>query len=133
MQKIVPLVLLACCLSALPALADDLSPFQLTYQAGDVVSYPETTIASTNITLLNCSGNEVSDVVVSIPAQEPVSNYTIVLGAIPDGYTSQFVKTLPVTNDPASYPAEASVMWHVEYTNSSGERTSVDLSGEPAI
>lgn len=132
MRRILALAFFSFLLSVPLALAaDGPSPFQLTYQPGEMVSYPEAIISSTTITLLNRSGDEVSDVAVSIPAQEPVSDYTLVLGFIPDGYTKEFLKTVPATGASAS-ASEASVVWHVEYTNAAGEHAALDLVAEPA-
>lgn len=134
MRKFLILVCLLLSLPALPAsAAEDPPPFRLIFRQENVVSDEAKTHANLMINVINLSGGEAKDLLVSLPMQSSFIplDVPVFLGTIPDGRQSEVVQVTALDNDTvAAAEPEERLMWRIEYTNPAGERTSVDVKGE---
>jgi hypothetical protein len=135
MRRLISLACLCICLlPALPALASDSPPFQIIYRQENVVSDEFNTRSDLMITVINLSGSEAREIVVSIPVLNPflfVDSPVFVFGtSIPDGHQAEVLHESEMPNDliALAEPLEK-LVWRVEYTNDAGERASIDVKG----
>lgn len=134
MRKALIVVCLLLSLPALPTLAaEGPPPFHLIFRQENVVKDEVKTSANVMINVINRSGSDAQDILVSIPMQNPYlpNDVPVFFGTIPDGRQSEVLQLATLANDIiAAAEPEEKVVWRIEYTNQAGERTSVDVKGE---
>ena len=133
MRRIITLVCLLLCLPVFPALASEPSPFQLIYRQENVVTDKwSNTRSDLMITVINLSGSEARDVLVSIPVRNPYLpvDSPVSFVTIPDGHQAEILQQTNMPNDQiALAEPEEKLVWRIEYTDETGERTSVEVQG----
>ncbi len=135
MLRVLALVCLFLCLHIIPALAQP-SPFQLIYRQDNVVSDGSTTKSNVMINVINRSGGDAKDLAVSVSVPNPYLNIDmpVFIGTIPAGKQAEILQKAELPNIliAASEPDEK-IVWRIEYTNDSGQRTAVEIKGEHGI
>lgn len=135
MRRMISLACLCICLlPALPALASDSPPFQIIFRQENVVSDELNTRFDLMITVINLSGSEAREIMVSIPVPNPylfIDSPVFVFGtSIPNGHQAEILHESEMPNDLiALADSEENLTWRIEYTNDAGVRTSVEVKG----
>lgn len=135
MARILALLGIFLWLSAQPVLADNLpgTPFHVIYRHENVVPGEVTTKADLLITVINRSGLEARNVVVSATNPNPyyVINMPIPFEDIPAGTHKELLIHAEVPNDAAFADGEnEEILWEMVYTSTSGEPVTVEIAGE---
>lgn len=138
MKKLVVLACLFLCLPICPVQAADPAPFQLIYRQENVVASLKwsTTRSDLMITVINLSGGEARDVVVSIPGPNPYLfvDSPVSVATIPNGHQTEILYESNMPNDRiALADPEEKLVWRIEYTNEAGTRIAVEIPGLKAI
>ena len=133
MRKLVILACLFLCLPLIPAQASAPPPFQLIYRQENVVTDKwSNTRSDLMITVINLSGGEARDILVSIPVRNFLLSVDspVLFDTIPAGHQSEILQRTNMANDQIllSEPEEK-IVWRIEYTDEAGERTSVEVKG----
>lgn len=127
------LVCLFLCLPSFSALAYDPASFQVIYRQENVVTDKwSNTRSDLMITVINLSGGEARDVVVSIPVPNPYIfvDSPIRVTTIPDGRQAEILHKSSMPNDlVALSEPEAKLVWRIEYTDKVGKRLAVTIPG----
>jgi hypothetical protein len=137
MRKFVILVGLFLCLPICPVQASDPAPFQLIYRQENIVSSTKwaNTTSDLMITIINLSGGEARDIVLSIPGPNPYLFVDSPVSAptIPTGRQAEILHESKMPNDLiALADPEDKLLWRIEYTNEAGARISVEIPGVKA-
>ena len=137
MRKFVILACIFLCLPICPVLANDPAPFQLIYRQENVVSSAKWSNTSSDllITIINLSGGEARDIIVSIPGPNPYLfvDSPVSAPAIPAGRQAEILHESNMPNDLiALADPEDKMVWRIEYTNEAGTRVSVEIPGVKA-
>ena len=119
-------------LAALPytALADD--AFHIHYRVANLSEDENSLSGTVFLNVYNTSGEAVSDMVAWIPEPNRVTydQHQIGIGNLADGAQVEVLEPFIVPVDVAyTEPAAESVSWRLEYTNTQGQRISVDVIG----
>ena len=137
MRKFVILACIFLCLPIFSVQANDPAPFQLIYRQENVVSSVKwsNTTSDLMITIINLSGGEARDIVVSIPGPNPYLfvDSPIAAPAIPAGRQAEILHKTNMPNDliALAHP-EDKLVWRIEYSNEAGARISVEIPGVKA-
>jgi hypothetical protein len=133
MRKLVILSCLFFCLPIFPALASDPTPFQLIYRQENVVTDKwSNTRSDLMITVINLSGGEARDILVSIPGPNPFLHVDnpVPVATIPNGRQAEILHKTNMPNDLiALSDPEEKIVWRIEYTDAAGGRASVVIPG----
>ena len=132
MSRLFALTCLFLCLSLQSVLAADSLPFQLVYRQENVAVDRYNTRSDLMITVLNLSGAEARDVIVSIPGPNPYLyiDSPVVVGTIPDGRQFEILHNCCLPNEVVALAEPADQLtWRIEYTDASGVRTANDVQG----
>jgi len=129
-------VILACLFLSLPALsaASDPPPFQLIHRQENVTAdrYGDNTKSDLMLTVVNLSGGEARDIVVSISVPNPYLfvDSPVFIATIPNGRQAEILHKSVLPNDliALSEPEER-IVWRIEYTKEDGERDAIEISG----
>ena len=135
MKKAILILLWLLCVSALPSFAAE-DPFKVVYRQDNVVNDGLKTSFNLMINVINLSGDEARSLMVTIPGQNPFlpMDMPVFVGTIPDGHQSEVLQQAKISNALiALSDPEENLLWRVEYTNSAGEKTFVDVKGERGI
>jgi hypothetical protein len=125
------------CLSVCTVQANDAAPFQLIYRQENVVNSLKwsNTRSDLMITVINLSGGEARDIVVSIPGPNPylfVDN-PVLVATIPAGHQAEILYESNMPNELIELAdPEDQLTWRIEYTNEAGERISSEIYGVKA-
>ena len=114
-----------------PVFADD--PFHISYRQQNLSSDGLTQSGILLVTVVNVSGENVNDMLVSIPAPNNVTfdNRSILIGDLTEDAQTEILDEFQVPQELANTEAtEDRVTWEVEYTNSTGQRQTVEVTGE---
>jgi hypothetical protein len=87
------------------------------------------------ITIINLSGGEARDIVVSIPGPNPYLfvDSPVAVTTIPAGRQAEILYESNMPNDLIELAdPEERLVWRIEYTNGAGARTSVEIPGVKA-
>jgi hypothetical protein len=114
---------------AMPVLAND--AFHLIYQQENMSVANGILTGSLIIQVINTSGQDVKDVVVSIPGSNNVTydNHRAVIGDVAAGQMAGVTAAINAPEEMQSGAAVHEVVWSVEFTNSLGERQTVEITG----
>lgn len=128
-------ILLACLflgLSNLTALAADNPSFQLIFRQENVAADRFSTHSDLMITVVNLSGAEAGDVIVSITGPNPYLfiDSPVLVGTIPDGRQAEILHKTSMPNEVIALADSAEQLsWRIEYTDATGERAVVEVAG----
>jgi hypothetical protein len=131
MRLFISLLALFFCWPNLSALASD-SVFELIYRQENLVVDELTTKSDLMITVINLSGGEARDIIVSIPVMNPFLfiDSPVFLNTIPNSHQAEILHAAEMPNDLiALAEPEANLIWRIEYSDETGERTSVQVKG----
>jgi hypothetical protein len=132
MRKFVILSALFLCLPNFSALASDPRTFELIYRQENVVSDELNTKSDLMITVINLSGGEARDIVVSIPVMNPYLfiDSPVFITTIPNSHQAEILHAAEMPNDLiALSEPEEKLMWRIEYADETGERVAVQIKG----
>jgi hypothetical protein len=137
MRKLVILACLFLCLPFHSALASDSPPFELIYRQENVVRSLKwsSTRSDLMITVINLSGGEARDIVVSIPGPNPYLfvDSPVAVTTIPAGRQAEILYESNMPNDLIELAdPEEKLVWRIDYTDAAGMRTSVEIPGVKA-
>jgi hypothetical protein len=113
------------------SLAQD--PFHISYRQQSLTSDGLTQSGVLLVTVVNVSGEDVRDVVASVPGPNNVTydNRTLRVGDLAEGAQSEVLDQFQVPQELANPAAiEDQITWFIEYTDSAGERQSAEVNGE---
>lgn len=132
MRKLVLAVSLFLCLPIQTVSASDALPFQLIYRQENVVADQDHTRSDLLITVINLSGAEARDIIVSIPVMNPYVfvDSPIFVATIPDNRQAEILHRSSISNEQiALSEPEENLVWRIEYTDATGERALVEVKG----
>ena len=133
MRKIVILSCLFLCLPLSAVLASDQLPFQLLYRQENLVTDKwANTRSNLMITVINLSGGEARDIVVSIPVRNPYLpvDSPVSFVTIPDGHQAEILQRTSMPNDEiALAEPDEKIVWRIEYIDEVGDRAAVEVQG----
>jgi hypothetical protein len=114
--------------------ASEPAPFQVIYRQENVVTSSKwsTTRSDLMITVINLSGGEAKDIVVSIPGPNPYLfvDSPVLVGTIPAGRQAEIRYESVMPNDQiALADPEDQLVWRIEYTDEAGARNSAEIPG----
>jgi hypothetical protein len=114
-----------------PCLAEDLPPFQIVYRQENVTTGEVSTSSNLLLTVINRSGAEARDVVVSAVNNNSyfVINIPLSFGNLPDGQQKELLIPSDVPNLFISEENEE-VVWQIEYSAGAGEPTTIEIVGD---
>ena len=133
MKKLIFCVSLFVFLPNLIAAAFTHPPFQLIYRQENVANDKwSNTRSDLLITVINLSGGEARDLVVSIPVSNPYLfvDSPVFVPTIPNNRQAEILHKSSMPNEliELSEP-ENNIIWRIEYTNEAGERTATEIQG----
>ena len=129
MNRLVFFFILA--ITAFSVLAEDI--FHISYRQQNLSSDGLTQSGILLVTVVNVSGENVNDMLVSIPAPNNVTfdNRSILIGDLTEGAQTEILDEFQVPQELANTEAiEDRVTWEVEYTDSTGQRLNAEVTGE---
>ena len=113
------------------ALAED--PFHISYRQQNLSSDGLTQSGILLVTVVNVSGEGAQDIMASVPGPNNVTydNRSILVGDLAEGAQIEVMDEFHVPQELADPDAmEDSITWQLEYTNSTGESLSTEITGE---
>lgn len=118
-----------------PAMADVPPAFQVVYRQENPIVGDITTTSNLLLTVVNRSGAEAKDVVVSAANVNPyyVINLPVPFGNIPDSAHAEVLIPAEVPNLFAADGHAQEVVWQLQYVNRTGEVTIVEIVGEKGL
>lgn len=114
-----------------PVSAEDL--FHISYRQQNLSSDSLTQSGILMVTVVNVSGEDVKDMMVSVPGPNNVTfdHRSILIGDLVEGAQTEILDQFHVPQELANTEAvEDRIAWEVEYTNSAGQRQTVEVTGE---
>ena len=114
-----------------PVFAEDL--FHISYRQQELSSDSLTQSGFLLLTVVNVSGEHVTDMLVSIPGPNNVTfdNRSILIGDLSEGAQTEVLNNFQVPRELADTEAvEDRITWEVEFTNGGGQRQTVEVMGE---
>ena len=121
---------------ALPSVAADPPKFKVIYRQDNAVSDGVKTRSNLMINIINHSQGEAQDIAASISVPNPYLpiDMPVFIGTIPDGHQAEILHKAELPDILiASAEPEENIIWRIEYTNSAGERNTVEVKGERGI
>ena len=113
-----------------PVFADD--PFHISYRQQNLSSDGLTQSGILLVTVVNVSGENVNDMLVSIPAPNNVTfdNRSILIGDLTEGAQTEILDEFQVPQELNTGAVDDRITWQVEYTDSTGQRLNAEVTGE---
>ncbi|MEA3276939.1 MAG: hypothetical protein U9Q81_16970 [Pseudomonadota bacterium] len=114
-----------------PSLAED--PFHISYRQQNLSSDGLTQSGMLLVTVVNVSGEDVQEIMASVPGPNNVTydNRSILVGDLAEAAQTEVLDEFQVPQELANPDAmEDNITWQVEYTDSTGERLSIEVRGE---
>ena len=128
MNRLVFFFILA--ITAFPVLAEDI--FHISYRQQNLSSDGLTQSGILLVTVVNVSGENVNDMLVSIPAPNNVTfdNRSILIGDLTEGAQTEILDEFQVPQELNTGAVDDRITWEVEYTDSTGQRLNAEVTGE---
>ena len=120
------------CIACMPCLAAE-DPFKVVYRHENVAQGEVSTKADLMLTIVNLSGTDAKDVVVSAVQENSfyVINIPIQFGDIPNGLQKELLVPAVIPNISISGDKETEeVIWKIECASAAGEPSTVEVVGE---
>jgi hypothetical protein len=138
MKNLVYLCLFCLTIASLPPAAmaaDGPAAFQVVYRQDSPVVGEVTTTSNLLLTVVNHTGAEAKDVVVSAANVNPyyLINLPVPFGNIPDGAHAEVLVPAEVPNLFAADGHAQEVVWQIQYASGTGEVTTVEIVGEKVL
>jgi len=113
-----------------PVFADD--PFHISYRQQNLSSDGLNQSGILLVTVVNVSGENVNDMLVSIPAPNNVTfdNRSILIGDLTEGAQTEILDEFQVPQELNTGAVDDRITWQVEYTDSTGQRLNAEVTGE---
>ena len=118
-----------------PAMADVPPAFQVVYRQDSPVAGEVTTTSSLLLTVINRSGAEARDVVVSATNVNPyyLINLPVPFGNIADGAHAEVLVPAEIPNLFVTDGHAQEVVWQLQYVGGTGEATTIEIVGEKGL
>jgi len=113
-----------------PVFADD--PFHISYRQQNLSSDGLTQSGILLVTIVNVSGEDVNDMLVSVPGPNNVTydNRAILIGDLGEGAQNEILDEFQVPQELNTGAVDDRITWEVEYTDSTGQRLNAEVTGE---
>ena len=128
MNRLVFFFILA--ITAFSVLAEDI--FHISYRQQNLSSDGLTQSGILLVTVVNVSGENVNDMLVSIPAPNNVTfdNRSILIGDLTEDAQTEILDEFQVPQELNTGAVDDRITWEVEYTDSTGQRLNAEVTGE---